>query len=169
MIQFVLDTDGALFEGAFRFAHSQVRKLFEHHPDLYPMYTMNGHWKHDGPTWTDWCDGFLPGMMWIFHKRAEQSSADAAFWLEQAIRYTKPLEHRKNDRDTHDLGFIFMSTYYRWMQQTRDPCARDVLLEAAQTLASRFQERGHYLRSFVAENSEEHTSELQSRENLVCR
>ena len=38
---------------------------------------------------------------------------------EQAIRYSKPLEPRKHDRDVHDLGFIFMSTYYRWFRITR--------------------------------------------------
>jgi unsaturated chondroitin disaccharide hydrolase len=69
MIQFVLEADRELFEDAFRFAQQQVRKLIETHPDFYPMYTNNGRWKHEGPAWTHWCDGFLPGMMWIFHKR----------------------------------------------------------------------------------------------------
>ena len=53
-------------------------------------------------------------MMWMFHKHCEPESPDAKFWLEQAIRYTKPLEPRKLDRDVHDLGFLFLSTYYRW-------------------------------------------------------
>jgi unsaturated chondroitin disaccharide hydrolase len=153
MIQFILESDRELFEGAFRYAHQQVRKLLESNPEFYPIYTVNGRWKHEGPAWTHWCDGFLPGMMWIFHRRAETASGDANFWLEQAIRYTTPLEQRKNDRDVHDLGFIFMSTYYRWMQLTRDGHAREVVLEAARTLSLRFQEKGHFLSSFVAENS----------------
>ena len=41
--------------------------------------------------------------------------------MEQAIRYTKPLEPRKQDRDVHDLGFIFMSTYYRWYRLHAGP------------------------------------------------
>ena len=69
MIQFVLETDRQLFEDALQFAQQQVRKLIESHPDFYPMYTADGRWKHEGPVWTNWCDGFLPGMMWIFHKR----------------------------------------------------------------------------------------------------
>jgi unsaturated chondroitin disaccharide hydrolase len=153
MIQFILESDRELFEGAFRYAHQQVRKLIESHPEFYPIYTVNGRWKHEGPAWTHWCDGFLPGMMWIFHRRAETASGDANFWQEQAIRYTTPLEQRKNDRDVHDLGFIFMSTYYRWMQLTRDGHAREVVLEAARTLSLRFQEKGHFLSSFIAENS----------------
>ena len=68
MIQFVLETDRALFEDAMRFAQQRTRKLVESHPGFYPMYTANGKWKHEGQVWTNWCDGFFPGMMWIFHK-----------------------------------------------------------------------------------------------------
>jgi unsaturated chondroitin disaccharide hydrolase len=153
MIQFVLESDRELFESALRFAQQQVRKLVERYPDFYPMYTTNGVWKHEGPAWTHWCDGFLPGMMWIFHKRAEDSNADADFWLEQAIRYTKPLENRRSDDEVHDLGFLFMSTYYRWIRVSRDSHVRDVLVDAGRTLAKQFNEKGGYLRSFVAENS----------------
>src|SRR5438105_1877736 len=73
MIQFVLDTDRDLLESSFRFAQHQVRKLIETYPDFYPMYTINGRWKHEGAAWTHWCDGFLPGMMWVFVKRANHS------------------------------------------------------------------------------------------------
>jgi hypothetical protein len=33
------------------------------------MYTEGGKWKLGGETWTNWCEGFLPGMMWIFYSR----------------------------------------------------------------------------------------------------
>ena len=79
------------------------------------MYTMQGRWKHSGEAWTHWCDGFLPGMLWIFHSRHAPAS-ERGWWRQQAIRYSKPLEPRKHDREVHDLGFIFMSTYYRWLQ-----------------------------------------------------
>lgn len=153
MIQFVLETDRALLESAFHFAQRQVRRLVENHPDFYPMYTVEGRWKHEGPAWTHWCDGFLPGMMWIFERRAPQDSGDSKYWREQAIRYTQPLEPRKNDRDVHDLGFIFLSTYYRWYNRTREQPLKDVIVDAGRTLSLRFQEKGQYLSSFVAENS----------------
>jgi unsaturated chondroitin disaccharide hydrolase len=153
MIQFVLEADRELFDDAFRFAQNQVRKLIESHPDFCPMYTSNGRWKHEGPSWTHWCDGFLPGMMWIFHKRNGGSAATDKYWLEQAIRYTTPLEPRKHDRDVHDLGFLFMSTYYRWYQLSHDQKLRDTIIEAGKTLSLRFKENGQYLRSFVGEDS----------------
>ena len=138
---------------AFQFAQKQVRKLVEAHPGLYPLYTLNGRWKHEGPPWMNWGDGFLPGLMWIFCKRAGKESAEGKFWLEQAVRYTRPLEARKTDSDLHDLGFLFFSTYYRWYRLAHDPVLRDVLVEAGATLARRFREKGHYLRSFIGENS----------------
>ena len=153
MIQFIYESDKELFENAFRFAQRQVRHLIEAHPDFYPMYTANGIWKHGGPAWTHWCDGFLPGMMWLFVRHLGADSGEAKYWTEQAIHYSKPLEPRKNDRDVHDLGFIFLSTYYRWYRMTRDPAIREVVIQAGRTLAKRFNDNGQYLRSFVAEDS----------------
>lgn len=159
MIQFVLDTDRTLFEDAMRFAQHQVRKIVETHPDFYPMYTTDGQWKHEGQVWTNWCDGFFPGMMWIFHKWNHAQHASGApgpnnnFWFEQAQRYTIPLAPRQNDPEVHDLGFIFMSTYYRWHRLTQEAKLKDTLIEAGRTESQRFRENGQYLRSFVGEDS----------------
>ncbi len=69
MIQFELvDADRELFENALRFGRKQVRSLMEIQPDFYPLYTQDGRWNHEGQAWTHWCDGFLPGMMWIFRR-----------------------------------------------------------------------------------------------------
>lgn len=153
MIQFVHDSDRDLFEGAIQFAQRQVRKVLEKYPDFYPMYTEGGNWRHEGAAWTHWCDGFFPGMMWIFYRHLGPDKPDSRFWYEQAIRYSKPLEPRKMDSEVHDLGFLFMSTYHRWYGFTRDPAIKDVVLQAGRTLAQRFNEDGQYLRSFVAEDS----------------
>jgi unsaturated chondroitin disaccharide hydrolase len=141
-----------LYLRACDFARRQLRALIEQHPDFYPMYTKDGRWKHSGEAWTHWCDGFLPGMLWILHG-LKPDSPDAGWWREQAIRYSKPLEPRKFDRNVHDLGFIFMSTYYRWFGFTGETALRDVLIEAGRTMSLRFKEKGQYLRSFVSDDS----------------
>lgn len=151
MIELVDRSDRALFKRALDVADKQIRALIEEHPDFYPMYTMQGQWKHSGEAWTHWCDGFLPGMMWILASREDGDSAN--WWREQAIRYSKPLEPRQHDRHVHDLGFIFMSTYYRWLQATGDGELNQVLIQAGRTMALRFREKGQYLRSFVSEDS----------------
>lgn len=155
MIHFELPTDHARFEEAFVFAQEQVKALTLKHPGFYPLYTKDGKWKHEGEAWTHWCDGFFPGMMWIFAKQTKGEASNA--WKAKAREYTTPLEPRKTDRDVYDHGFLYFSTYYRWLMLEKDPKVKEelkeVIITAGQTLAQRFQEKGSYLRSFVAPNS----------------
>jgi unsaturated chondroitin disaccharide hydrolase len=133
---------------AFEFAQGQVRRLVESRPGYYPMYTVGGRWGQEGELWTHWCDGFLPGMMWLFHQRTGDP-----WWATKAEEYSRPLEPRQHDRDVHDLGFIFTSTYDRWYRLTGEPALKQVLVQAGRTMGLRFKERGQYLRSFVADES----------------
>ena len=91
MIQFEAEAGRGLFEEALNLAEEKVKSLIERHPGFYPIYTKDGKWKHEGPAWTHWCDGFLPGMMWIFHRRAVDS-AEKGFWMDKAIEYSRPLD-----------------------------------------------------------------------------
>ena len=51
----------------FDFAQAQVRALLATYPaDYYPMYTVKGKFGEDVKRWTHWCDGFYPGMMFVF-------------------------------------------------------------------------------------------------------
>ena len=141
-------------EYAFAFAQEQVSALVKRDPDFYPLYTDQGKWRHSKPAWTHWCDGFLPGMMWIFYEETADSE-----WRKLAERYSKALEHRKDDREVHDLGFIFYhGTYKRWFEATlreRSPITslNDVVIHAGQTLALRFNEAAGCLRSFHGADS----------------
>ena len=87
MIQFIYDSDKELFRNAMTFAQKQVKRLIENYPDFYPMYTVAGKWKHEGPAWTHWCDGFLPGMMWTFAKHL-----GAAARVQILVRTRDPLQ-----------------------------------------------------------------------------
>ena len=133
---------------ALEFAERQVANLVESHPDFFPIYTVDGRWHHAGELWTDWTGGFLAGMMWQFHQR---TGTDA--WRSRAEHYSKLLEHRKEDRNVHDLGFIFLNTYLPWYSLTRDSKLNDVVIEAGQTLAKRYKTNGKYLSSFIGPES----------------
>ncbi|MBW3637591.1 MAG: glycoside hydrolase family 88 protein [Armatimonadetes bacterium] len=133
-------------QNAFDFAENQVSNLVKKYPaDYYPMYTVGGKFGQDQKRWTHWCDGFYPGMMFIF---AEQNDDDE--WLEKAIQFSTPLEERQYDRAVHDLGFLFLSTYSRWLDLGGpEERIQAVLIQAGKTMAMRFMEKGQYLRSFV--------------------
>ena len=135
-------------ERAFDFAQLQVRNLIEHHPDEFPMYTQNGKWKHSGESWTNWCEGFPGGMMWLFYARTKDLA-----WRASAEHYSRLIEERKHDRTVHDLGFLFWSTWKRWYDLTGEKVLNDTVVTAGKTMGMRFKERGNYLRSFVADES----------------
>ncbi|HJX93557.1 MAG TPA: glycoside hydrolase family 88 protein [Pyrinomonadaceae bacterium] len=141
-------------EHAFSFAQEQVSALVKRDPNFYPLYTDHGKWRHTKPAWTRWCDGFLPGMMWIFHQETGDPN-----WRTLAEKYSRPLEPRKDDREVHDLGFIFYhSTYKRWYEATvrdgsPDQSLKDVVVHAGQTLALRFNDVAGCLRSFHGPDS----------------
>jgi unsaturated chondroitin disaccharide hydrolase len=130
------------------FAGNQLRQLVESHPDYFPMYTVQGKWKHEGAAWTNWCEGFLGGQLWLLYKHTGD-----AYWREKAEHYSRLVEHRKDDRNVHDLGFVLWSTYKRWYDLTGDPALNDVVVHGGKTMSLRFKEKGQYLRSFVADES----------------
>ena len=132
----------------FEFAETQLRNLIEFHPNQFPIYTTNGCWDFSGESWTNWCEGFLGGQLWLIYQQNEDP-----WWREKAEHYSRLIEHRKTDQNVHDLGFLFWSTYKRWYDLSGDPALHAVLVAAGTTMSRRFMDAGEYLRSFLAANS----------------
>src|SRR5205823_2896868 len=93
---------------ALDFAAGQAQRLLDWHPGYLPMYTVGGRWGREGERWTHWCEGFFPGILWLLYKSTGEES-----WLGPARSYGRRLEPRQHDRDVHDLGVLFLSTYLR--------------------------------------------------------
>jgi unsaturated chondroitin disaccharide hydrolase len=135
-------------EQALDFAQEQVRALITRYPDYFPLYTEEGRWQHGREAWTNWCEGFLGGMMWIFARRGGDP-----YWRERAEHYSRLIEERQFDTEVHDLGFVLWSTWKRWFDLTGDPEIEARVIQAGRTMGLRFNEPGRYLRSFVAPES----------------
>jgi unsaturated chondroitin disaccharide hydrolase len=135
-------------ERALAFAEAQVHRLVTTHPDFFPLYTREGRWYHTGEAWTNWGEGFLAGLLWIFARRTGDR-----WWRERAEHYCRLFEHRKYDRSTHDLGFLFWPSWKRWYDETGDPAVNAVVVEAGRTQALRFNPQGGYLSSFLSPQS----------------
>ena len=84
-------------------------------PDYFPLYTDQGRWKHGKEAWTNWCEGFLGGQMWIFY---ELGLGDD--WQARAEHYTQLVEERQYDDQVHDLGFVLCPTWKKWWELTGD-------------------------------------------------
>lgn len=135
-------------EEAVDIAASRVKNLVESYPDFFPMYTEDGKWEHGGEAWTNWCEGFLGGQLWLLYRHTGSS-----YWREKAEHYSRLIEDRKNDDTVHDLGFLFLPTWRRWYEETGDQELQEVLIQAGRTLSTRFQEPGGYLCSFLGPKS----------------
>ena len=149
-----LNQDGlrAQFESAFEFGMGQVWNMRPKWPASKPapIYTEKGVWTRPGYIWTDWCPGFYAGMMWLAFERTRDDK-----WRKVAEEHSRALEHRKFDRDVHDLGFIFMSTADRWYRLLDDgdpqkQWLKDLLITAGTIQSFRWKETGEhqYIYSF---------------------
>src|ERR1700682_4460437 len=96
------------FNAALDFAARQAERILHEYPGYYPMYTVSGRWNREGERWTNWCEGFIPGILWLLHKHTRDER-----WRTRAEQYSRPLAPREQDRPVHDLGVFFFSTYLR--------------------------------------------------------
>jgi unsaturated chondroitin disaccharide hydrolase len=69
----------ALAARAIDVAQQKVDALVTRDPDFFPLYTEGGRWRHGKEAWTNWCEGFLGGQMWIFAERTGSTE-----WRERA-------------------------------------------------------------------------------------
>ena len=126
----------------------KVLRLATDHPGYFPLYTDQGHWKHGREAWTNWCEGFLGGQMWLFYELGL-----GGHWKARAEHYSKLVEERQYDDQVHDLGFVLCPTWKKWWELTGDDTRRQVVVQGGRTMATRFNSKGRYLRSFLAADS----------------
>lgn len=134
--------------GAIEVVDSKVRRLATNDPDFFPMFTEYGRWRHGKDAWTNWCEGFLAGQMWVLSMHT-----DSVFWREKAEHYSLLLKGREFDREVHDLGFTFWHSWRTWFLTTGESEKDDVVVQAGKTMGLRFNEKAGFLRSFLAEDS----------------
>jgi unsaturated chondroitin disaccharide hydrolase len=100
--------------------------------DGYPRSTApDGRWElRDADNWTS---GFFAGSLWSMYERTEDP-----VWRQRAERWTTGLEAQKARTDTHDLGFMIFDSFGRQHQLTNNAHAGEVTVEAARSVATRF-------------------------------
>jgi hypothetical protein len=91
----------------------------------------------------DWTCGFFPGSLWLIY----EYTGDAK-WKDAADHYTRLNESAKDNRTTHDLGFILNTSFGEGYRLTHDTYYRDVLLTGAKTLSTRFNPKVGAIKSW---------------------
>ena len=116
-----------------RIASEQYRYLLAQAHDTPGFPRSFEHGQRQMVDVKDWTAGFFPGSLWYL---AEATGAPQ--WRSAAIAYTAKMEAAKDERSTHDLGFMLYTSYGNGLRLTGDPAYRKVLLTAADTLSLRF-------------------------------
>jgi len=91
----------------------------------------------------DWCSGFVAGSLW----QAYTLTGDEAL-KQLAAEFTKPLEQEKFNGKTHDMGFKMFCSFGQGYQITKDTLYRNILIQSAKTLSTRFNEKVGAIRSW---------------------
>ena len=98
---------------------------------------------------THWMTSFWTGQLWL----AYAVTGDEQFRRE-AERRLASFEHRLVNRigESHDLGFLYtLSARSQW-QVTGNPAARQLGIDAAERLITRFHPKGEYIQAWGAMN-----------------
>lgn len=111
----------------------------------FPRYT-NPEGKWEVRPYNQWTSGFFPGSLWYMYRLTHDDA-----WRVLAERWTAGIEPAKSIRTTHDLGFMVFDSFGHGYALTRDPHYRDVVLEAAASLSSRYDPRVGAIKSWDTE------------------
>jgi unsaturated chondroitin disaccharide hydrolase len=123
-------------EEQLAYCAAQARKTLAQTPDYTKLPRRIGAGKNQ---WEyvdreDWTSGFWPGTLWYVYENQPTN-----FWKEKADGFTRNLapvlDHKTVD---HDLGFMFYSSYGNGYRLTQNPAYKQVLLRAADSLATLF-------------------------------
>lgn len=91
----------------------------------------------------DWTSGFFPGELWYMYEYTKDD-----FWKEKAREQTALIEREKMNGGTHDMGFKVYCSFGNGYRLTGDAAYKDVLLQAAYTLTTRYKEKVGAIRSW---------------------
>ena len=111
---------------------SQLKVIPE--PEAYPR-TVDKDGNLKATHKNDWTEGFYPGCMWYLYEYSGKES-----WKEEAVKWTEALEPLKKLTNHHDIGFLLYCSFGNGYRLTGDERYKDVLIEAANSLCTRFTE-----------------------------
>ncbi len=81
-----------------------------------------------------WTSGFFPGSLWYLYEYSKDEKIKEA-----AAQITSRIEQEKNNKGTHDLGFMLYCSFGNGLRLTGNVSYRDVLLTGAGSLSTRFR------------------------------
>jgi rhamnogalacturonyl hydrolase YesR len=115
-------------------ANKQYKKMLDVSQDLsmYPRtQAKDGSLKY--VEIKDWTGGFWPGNLWYMYELTNNS-----YWKQHATKWTESLENNQFNTSNHDLGFMMYCSYGNAYKATSNPKYKDILIQSAKSLMSRY-------------------------------
>lgn len=104
-------------------------------------YAQTDSLETSGSNW--WCSGFYPGtLLYLYDQTKDQSL------LTEAERMLQLLEKEKNNKGTHDLGFMMFCSFGNAERFAPKPEYKDILLTSAKSLSTRFNPKVGCIKSW---------------------
>lgn len=121
---------------------AEIQKANAANPELVsPRALDNGNLKLVASR--DWTSGFFPGVLWFLYEYTGNKK-----WMNEAKKYTANIEKEKYNRGTHDMGFKVYCSFGAGYRLTNDAQYREVIIQSARTLATRFNKTVGCIRSW---------------------
>ncbi len=111
--------------------------------DFVSIRSLNNDGSPKLVTSKDWCSGFFPGTLWLASELTGEPELKKL-----AREYTLPLEKEKFNAATHDMGFKMMLSFGQGYRLTKDTAFRNILIQSAKTLTTRFNDKVGAIRSW---------------------
>jgi len=111
-------------------------------PGSYPHYTaLNGTWVTSAANY--WTSGYLPGAQWLMY----EATRDAK-WLMMARGRQAAIAGQASNSTTQDIGLMIGASFGNDARLTGDANAKQVVSQAATTLATRYNAAVGAIRSW---------------------
>ena len=154
----------AMVPNAFAVAAEQYRgmlKSLEGTKDKFPRRWENGALVTVDPK--EWTSGFFPGSLWYLYEYTQVPE-----WKEAALRYTAMLEPIRHYTGNHDVGFMLTCSYGNGLRLANPDGYKEVLLDGANALCTRFVPRLGMIRSWDTYSSPVIIDNMMNLELLLC-
>lgn len=118
-------------------------------PDRFPKtyYAQTDSFETSKSGW--WCSGFYPGTLLYLYEQTKDQAL-----LTEAERILKSLEKEKNNKNTHDLGFMMYCSFGSAERIAPKPEYKDILLTSAKSLCTRFNPKVGCIKSWDSKPSD---------------
>ncbi|MCM5530137.1 glycoside hydrolase family 88 protein [Parasegetibacter sp. NRK P23] len=137
-------------EQEFKDGDAQYQVLMKALPeDKFPktFFPKTGKHEFSGSGW--WCSGFYPGTLFYLHEQTKNPVLE-----KELTRILKPLEKEQFNKTTHDLGFMMFCSFGNVYLKNPTPEYKQILINSAKSLASRFNPTVGCIRSWDSRNND---------------